>query len=134
MSQPWFGVVGQCLDAQSGFAGLCSGCNDRCRNCCKRQWRFDRQRAPQEVKPQFPPEKQTTLGLYVTASEAYERRPQRPRGQLSNIPIGLVYLAVEPKGIPSVFLANPRPRDYRQPAFLLIPFNTLLTQTLLTPA
>jgi len=44
-----------------------------------------------------------------------------------------VNLAVEPKGIPSVFLASPTPNDHLQPTFLLIPFNTLLTQTLLTP-
>ena len=31
------------------------------------------QRPPQEVKPQLQPEKQTVLGLYVTAREAYER-------------------------------------------------------------
>jgi rhodanese-related sulfurtransferase len=37
------------------------------------------QPAPQEVKPQLPPEKQTTLGLYVTAREAYERWKAAPQ-------------------------------------------------------
>ena len=44
-----------------------------------------------------------------------------------------VNLAVVPKGIHWFSLANQRRRDHRQPAFLLIPLNTLLTQTLLTP-
>jgi rhodanese-related sulfurtransferase len=35
--------------------------------------------APQEVKPQLPPEKQTALGLYVTAREAYERWKAAPQ-------------------------------------------------------
>jgi rhodanese-related sulfurtransferase len=36
------------------------------------------QRAQQEVKSQLPTEKQTTLGLYVTAREAYERWKAAP--------------------------------------------------------
>jgi rhodanese-related sulfurtransferase len=37
------------------------------------------QRAPQEVKLQLPPQKQTALGLYVTAREAYERWKAAPQ-------------------------------------------------------
>ena len=37
------------------------------------------QRGPQEVKSQLPTEKQTTLGLYVTAREAYERWKAAPQ-------------------------------------------------------
>ena len=44
-----------------------------------------------------------------------------------------VNLAVEGRGIHSVFLADPRGCDGRLPSFRLILPDTLLTQTLLTP-
>lgn len=73
------------------------------------------------------------IGATVSNNRILEKLGQSGIGVVRKVEDREADLAAKPWGIPSVFVAIPRPNGDLQSTLFLNPFNTLLTQALLTP-